>query len=408
MAKRDYGEGAITQRGENTWRLRYRIEGKPKRFSLTVQGTRKDAQKKLRELLKSGDDDAHIAPDKITLAEWSEKWLALLARKPSDAQAEQPRKRRRALINPRSLERYSQLMRLYILPTLGYRQLQQIQASELDDLYIALEEKLAARTVQYTHVTLKACLNVAVRKGLLASNPADGAEAPSPAESDVGQVLDAEQLKALVHSFRKSALYPIVAVAAFTGARRNEILALPWTDLDADKRTLRIERAIEETKAFGRTVKEPKTERGKPTITIDDDPIALLLDVRAKHQRIIAGVPDGAPVDLSLIKLPADALMFPSMAGADFDCTRLRGPRAVTHEFCRQVRRRGFPKLRFHDLRGSHETALLDAGVPVHVVASRCGHDPALMLRSYAKRHDTSDTAAAVKIGKLLKGSLGD
>src|SRR5215813_9203594 len=41
-------------------------------------------------------------------------------------------------------------------------------------------------------------------------------------------------------------------------------------------------------------------------------------------------------------------------------------------------------KLRFHDLRGSHETALLDAGVPVHVVAQRCGHDPAVLLRSYA------------------------
>jgi integrase len=300
-------------------------------------------------------------------------------------------------------------MRLYILPTLGNRQLQQIQASELDDLYIALEERLTARTVQYTHVTLKACLNVAVRKGLLASNPADGAEAPSPVESDVGQTLDAEQLKALVYSFRKSALYPIVAVAAFTGARRNEILALRWTDLDVEKKTLRIERAIEETRAFGRTLKEPKTERGKRTIKIDDSLIALLLAERDKHLRIKAGVPDGgAKVDLSLIKLPKDALIFPSTAGDEFDCTRLRGPRSVTSEFRRQVTRKGFPKLRFHDLRGSHETALLDAGEPLHVVAARCGHDPALMLRRYAKRTQTADTAAAATIGKLLKGAIGD
>jgi integrase len=66
--------------------------------------------------------------------------------------------------------------------------------------------------------------------------------------------------------------------------------------------------------------------------------------------------------------------------------------------------RRG--KLRFHDLRGSHETALLDAGVPVHVVAARCGHDPAMLLRSYAKRTNKADTDAAAAIGKLLKGSL--
>jgi integrase len=62
----------------------------------------------------------------------------------------------------------------------------------------------------------------------------------------------------------------------------------------------------------------------------------------------------------------------------------------------------------FHDLRGSHETALLDAGVPVHVVAARCGHDPAVLLRSYAKRTKKADTDAADAIGKLLSGALGE
>jgi hypothetical protein len=48
----------------------------------------------------------------------------------------------------------------------------------------------------------------------------------------------------------------------------------------------------------------------------------------------------------------------------------------VTRELCRQARGGGFPKLRFHDLRGSQETIPLDKGVPVHVVAERYGHDP--------------------------------
>ena len=55
----------------------------------------------------------------------------------------------------------------------------------------------------------------------------------------------------------------------------------------------------------------------------------------------------------------------------------------------------GLP-VRFHDLRGSHETMLLDAGVPLHVVAARCGHTPAVLLRSYAKRTRKADTSAAV------------
>lgn len=403
MAKREHGEGAITARGDNVWRLRYRISGK--RFSVTFRGTRIAAKKKLRELLRSGDKGEHVAPDRIKLSEWVDKWLALLERK-SDSENEKPRVRRRGLVNPRTLERYGELLTLYVKPTLGDRSVQQLGSTDLDDLYVKLEQKLSARTVRHVHVTLKACLAAAVRKGLITSNPAERAEAPSPGDSTAAQVLDAEQLTKLVQGFRNSALYPIVALAAFTGARRNEILALRWSDLDVGKKTLRIERAVEETKAFGRTVKEPKTSRGRRTIQIDETLVALLSAHREKHQRIVAGVPDGAAVDLSLIELPEAALMFPSTAGDTFEFTKLRDPHAVTREFCRQARKRGFARLRFHDLRGSHETALLDAGVPVHVVAARCGHDPAVLLRCYAKRTKKADTDAAAAIGALLRGAL--
>jgi integrase len=78
-----------------------------------------------------------------------------------------------------------------------------------------------------------------------------------------------------------------------------------------------------------------------------------------------------------------------------------RHPRNTTKEFVRKARKLGFKKLRLHDLRGSHETMLLDAGVPVHVVAARCGHDPATLLRNYAKRTRKADTSAAAVIGNI-------
>ena len=87
----------------------------------------------------------------------------------------------------------------------------------------------------------------------------------------------------LVQGFRNSVLYPIVAVAAFTGARRNEILALRWSDLNPVDKTLRIERALEETKASGRMLKDPKTVRGRRTIEIDGGLLGLLLAERDKH-----------------------------------------------------------------------------------------------------------------------------
>ena len=125
--------------------------------------------------------------------------------------------------------------------------------------------------------------------------------------------------------------------------------------------------------------------------------------------RIIAGVPDGAAVDLSLVKLPAGALMFPNPPGPseNFSFLKLRNPRNTTKEFMRKAAKLGFSGLRLHDLRGTHETLLLDAGVPVHVVAARCGHDPAVLLRSYAKRTRKADTSAAAVIGALSRGTLG-
>jgi integrase len=64
--------------------------------------------------------------------------------------------------------------------------------------------------------------------------------------------------------------------------------------------------------------------------------------------------------------------------------------------------------LRFHDLRGTHETLLLDHGVPVHVVAARCGHGPATLLRNYAKRTRKADTSAASVIGNISRTILGN
>jgi hypothetical protein len=145
--RRDHGDGGIDQRGEDRFRLRYWANGQ--RHTKTFRGTKADAKKELRRLLKSADDGAHVAPSKLTLAAWTQQWLALLQR-PDGA---------RRLIGRRTWERYDELLRLHILPTLGQRPLQQITPSEIDALYVGLEKKLAPRTVQYVHITLMACLS---------------------------------------------------------------------------------------------------------------------------------------------------------------------------------------------------------------------------------------------------------
>jgi len=130
---------------------------------------------------------------------------------------------------------------------------------------------------------------------------------------------------------------------------------------------------------------------------------------RDKHLRFQAGIPDGVEVDLSLVKLPEDALMFPNAPGRGekFSPTKPRNPNNTSRRIKKVFRRLGFPELRLHDLRGTHETLLLDSGVPLHVVAARGGHDPAVLLKSYAKRTKKADQSAAKEVGALSKGVLG-
>lgn len=394
--KRGHGDGGIDARGENTWRLRYRIDGK--RFTKSFRGSLSDARKELRRLVHSGDSGDHVAPDKTTLGQWIKHWLAIGA----------PGKRRQREVGPRSLERYTEMLCLHVVPTLGARPLQQLQSTEIDALYERLAEKLSGKTLCDLHAVLGACMATAFRTRKLSRNPMlELAKVPSPGEINHGTVLEEDRLRVLIQGFKGSPLFLIVATATFTGARRNEILALRWTDLNVVDKTLRIERALEETKEYGVRFKGPKTKRGIRTIKIDGELISLLTAERERHLRIVAGVPDGVAVDLSLVKLPPEALMFPSPpSGGNFSFTRPRNPRPVTNEFLRKARKLGFPGLRLHDLRGTHETLLLDRGVPVHVVAARCGHDPAVMLRAYAKRTRKADDSAADVIAAIAKSAL--
>jgi integrase len=220
MTKRSHGTGSVQQRGDNSWRLRYYVNDV--RQEVTFRGAKKDAQIELLRLINSVHAGEHIDPTNVTFEQWIERWVKLNQRHEGDT--DQPR--RRGLVNRRTLERYEELMRCHVAPALGKRPLQKLTGTEIDDLYVALEKKLAPRTVHHIHTVLGACLKAAVRKGLIKSNPVERAEAPFPGESDHGLALDEDQLRTLLEGFRPSVLFPIVAVLAFTGMRRGEALAL--------------------------------------------------------------------------------------------------------------------------------------------------------------------------------------
>lgn len=112
-------------------------------------------------------------------------------------------------VGRRTLERYDELLRCHVLPTRGTRPLQQLQPTEIDALYQALEGKVSPRTAHHVHVVIGACLATAVRKGLLTNSPLARAEkVPSPGEGDHGMALDEGELRTLLGGFRESVLSP--------------------------------------------------------------------------------------------------------------------------------------------------------------------------------------------------------
>src|SRR6266704_2853594 len=118
-SKRDHGDGGIDERGEARWRLRWRVGGR--RYTKAFHGTKRAAQTELRRLLKSADDGAHVAPDKVTLAEYLRGWL--------DGERD---------LQPKTLERYLELTEQQIIPHLGAMLLQNLRPQQIHEWHAIL------------------------------------------------------------------------------------------------------------------------------------------------------------------------------------------------------------------------------------------------------------------------------
>jgi integrase len=202
-----WGVGSIRGRGVDIWQLRYSVGGR--RYACTYKGTKAEARTELRRLLRSADIGEHVDPARMTLAEWAAHWCEIGC--PG---------RRRLEVTQRTKERYVQLLDP-VLASIGNRPLQRLEASAIDAVYAQLAEKLSPGTMRQVHTTLGACLGAAVRTKKLARSPIlDIAKAPHAGEADHGQVLDAEQLRALIevsgdrHCSRSSQHWPTPALAA--------------------------------------------------------------------------------------------------------------------------------------------------------------------------------------------------
>ncbi|MGH8993309.1 MAG: site-specific integrase, partial [Acidimicrobiia bacterium] len=229
----------------------------------------------------------------------------------------------------------------------------------------------------------------AVRWGWVSVNPAAAASPPPLPTRDI-RPPSPEQLRLLFARAGEEnpAFTVFLQLAAATGARRGELVALRWTDVDLASGVLTIARGAVKGKN-GLVVKDTKTH-GTRRIALDRATVALLAAHRQAAESV-AGACDTMLLD--------DAYVFSD----DPEGQSSWRPWLVTQAFARLAARSGMPEVRLHDLRHFVATRLLGSGVDVRTVAGRLGHkNPNVTLSVYAHFLPEADREAAELLGRIL------
>lgn len=252
-----------------------------------------------------------------------------------------------------------------------------------------LDSGLSASTVRKFHNILHAALRHAVRMQLLAANPTDVVTAPKPRRTEM-TVLDEQASATMLRAAQGSELYLPLLLAVGTGMRRGELLGLRWSDVDLEAGTLTVAQTLQE--AYGEVLfKEPKTTKSRRRITLPELVVEALRAHRVEQAaRTLAREPGYVESDL-VLPAPGGGPWWPS----NFD------------RMWRRFKKRQGLEIRFHDLRHTHATQLLKAGIHPKVVSERLGHASiGITLDTYSHVLPGMQEEAAAKIDAGLRGAL--
>jgi len=384
---RNKGTGSIEARGAGSWRITVEVgppseDGKRTRHRETVKGNKRDAERRLREILSAAETGVYVAPSRKTTGQFLEEWAATYA-----------------VLNtsPRTAQSYAAEFRRHVIPALGKIPLSDLRTHHIQAYYVeALKSGrkdgmggLSPRTVAYHHRILSEALEHAVRQNLLVRNPAKVADPPRPARVDIA-MLAAEDTRRFLQAAAESEYFALLLAALYTGARLGELLALQWRNVDLDSGMMSIMYTLYRTGSEWH-LKEPKSARSRRQIAM---PRALTAHLE-EHKKTLEAerVAMGG-------QLTAEDFVFGQWNG------KPRDERSVNRGFARVLRNAGLPHIRFHDLRHTHASLMLKAGVHPKVVSERLGHGSvSFTLDVYSHVMPGLQESAAAKLEALIGGA---
>ncbi|WP_181970727.1 tyrosine-type recombinase/integrase [Kitasatospora xanthocidica] len=360
----------LPHRGHGSWYLamprRAAVDDHRSRLRRGGYRTRADAERALKRL----QDHDHVHDGGLlTTGQWLQRWYVIV----------EPH------LRPSTARGYRQHLEQYLIPLLGRELLCELTNDAVQQAFSTIVRRhqdmsrpVSAGTLRRVQATLRAALNLAVRSGLLATNPArhlDLPRAPRPypvvwtdnrvaewrrtGERPPVAVWTPVQTAAFLAFASDHRLYALYHLYALRGLRRGEGAGLRWSDFDASGHTLTVARQLQQRENGRLEVCSVKTRAGERTIALDRNTIHALITHRNRQEeeQLAAGT---------------------DWNESDFIFTDAYGrplrPDYIGHVFQNMVRRSGLPPVRLHDLRHGAASLALTGGSDLKVVQAQLGH----------------------------------
>lgn len=367
----------------STWTYAFSVGPRDRRRQISKGGFRTKglAEAALAEAVDQYGKGERIEPSKVTVRTYLEgQWLPSLHH-----------------LKPTTRHGYTGLVANKVLPRLGDLRLDEVTGGHLGDLYDHLRTSgkqtkkgggLSEQSIRHVHTLIHKAFEDAVRRRLIARNPADDVDPPK-AEKREMETWTGEQLRTFLASTADDRLHGAWVLAVSTGLRRGELLGLRWTDLDLDAGQLAVRRS---RVAVGYDVAEGTPKSGKArTVALDEGTVSTLRQHRRRQleERMAWGA---AWEDTGALFTKEDGSAL--------------HPHTLVWHFKKAQRSAGVPRLRLHDLRHTHATLALQAGVHPKVVQERLGHSSiAITLDLYSHVVPGMQEDAAAKVGAVIFGT---
>ncbi|MDO0926032.1 tyrosine-type recombinase/integrase [Streptomyces sp. TG1A-8] len=400
------GDGTVYQRKDGRWEAAgYVLAPGNTRKRVRVYGTtRKDALAKLTEKIAASDLGLPVAAADSTVSTYLTYWLNSVAIHQ---------------VRENTHTRYAACVRLHLNPGLGAKKLARLTARDvrtfLDRLRVACQcctqerdtdrrsccaigqccsKRLSPLTVTYVHSVLKSALEHAVREDDLPRNVARNVKTPAPRPRRF-KPFTASEARQFLHAASSDRLHALYELALRTGLRKGELLGLHWDDLDLNTGTAAIHRSLQRTRTGGLTVLHTKTRASERRIVLPTECVNSLKTHRERQEeaRRAAGT-----------SWSDNGLVFTTTTtGSPLE------PANLTRSFSRLLNGAGLRRIRFHDLRHSTATLLLEQGVDLVVIKELLGHAHiGVTAGVYAHVRLRLQRQAIDTLGNALRSTDGD